>query len=89
MKQVWVQKPNVEAIKLVNVVLKRAPNQKACSNSKDPVFSSECGDMNDTPIAISLAENDDNKVNNVTNRGRKKKIKELVVQNDGGERTNK
>ena len=89
MKQVWVQKPNVEARKLVNVALEKASNQEACSNSKEPVFSSECGDMNVTPIATSLAENDDNKVKNVTNGGRKKKIEELVVQKDGDEGTSK
>lgn len=65
MKQIWVQKPNVEAGKVVNVALEKAPNQEAGSNSKDPIFSFECGDMNKgnvTLIAISLAKNDDNKV---------------------------
>lgn len=46
-----MQKPNVDARKLVNVLIERAPNQEVGSNTKDHVFSSECGEMNFTPIA--------------------------------------
>ena len=90
MKQLWVKKLNVEAGNLVNVVLERTPSQEAGSNPKDPIFSYECGDMNKeivNPIANSVAKIDDSKVKNVTNGGRKKKIDELVVQKEGGERT--
>lgn len=90
MKQLWEKKPNVEAGKLVNVVLERTPSQEADSNPKDPIFSSEWGDMNKenvTPIANSVAKIDYSKVKNVTNGGEKNKIYELVVQKEGGERT--